>query len=546
MSETPTASGPPPSGPRNEEQQQQQQQQQQSPLRGGIEQPAASQAPETSAAPRSWETGSKRPLSWHPPQSIEPRPEPAQPRSIGVHAILNPPEGGASNAPSRQSSREVLEMPPSMSPSPQQRSSSSPLMRVSNPGPQYIQADRPSLSPGIRPRRIITPVSPAARFASVPGKPGTVAGKVSVSQSPFVQEPSSGVYSVPPNVSLPSETTQSPSLAVSGRILPPQPSRHSTPTFHTRRTSAGLATNPSSQDTSPSTPHSTYTPFAQSSPSMGPGMPQPPGPSSLEPPPLFLPPTVDPLSRAPGQMGVQRYGEDPSLPGPPPDVPPPPFQGMIPVVVDFKSGSRSQAEKRKANSDASRRFRNRKKNEMAMEQKINAQAEEIRLLTEERDYYRAERDFFRESLSRAVSGPLPTRPPSPRHFRPSVGQAGSEGAKGSVLQGTSKSEGSSPATSAAGAPPPLPTAPPQPHVSGTSTDPSAYLTATAGGGPRVGRDEGQMQPRPPPPGPWPPGTASGDVSGGQAQVQPAQGGYRPPPDAQQQRDSFGRSWNPGP
>ncbi|KAL1966444.1 hypothetical protein VTN77DRAFT_4586 [Rasamsonia byssochlamydoides] len=547
MSDSPTASGRPPSGPRNEEQQQPSQ------LRSGIEHPASTAAPQasSSAAPSFWETGARRPFSWHQPPLIEPRPEPTQPRSIGVHAILNPPEGSASNAPSRRSSREVLEIPPSVSPSPQQRSSSSPLMHASNQSGQYIQADRPSLSPGLRPRRIITPVSPAARFANIPGKPGAIPGKVSVSQSPFVQEPSSGVYSVPPSVSLPPETTQSPNLTVTARIPPPppppQPSRHSTPILHSRQGSAGFVTNPSSQDTSPSTPHSAYSQFPHSSPSIGPGMFQPQGPPSLEPQPFFH--IIDPISRAPSQMGGLRYGEDSSMPGPL-DVPP----GKIPVVIDLKSGSRSQAEKRKANSDASRRFRSRKKNEMVLEKKINALEEEIRLLTEERDYYRTERDFFRESLSRTMgSGPLPTRPPSPRHFRPSLGQAGSEASTGSVVQGSSGSAGGTPATSAAGASHPLPTAPPHPHmppsgpspaVSGSSTDPSAYLTATAGGGQRVGRDEGQLQPLPPPPGPWAPSTASGDVSGGS--VQPTQGTYRAPPDPQQPRDSFGRSWNPGP
>ena len=80
---------------------------------------------------------------------------------------------------------------------------------------------------------------------------------------------------------------------------------------------------------------------------------------------------------------------------------------LIPCVLDMKSGSSSQAEKRKANSDASRRFRNRKRNEVQMEQKITAQQEEmrkqaeilhrhtqeIRALFQEREYYRSERDF---------------------------------------------------------------------------------------------------------------------------------------------------------
>jgi hypothetical protein len=541
MSENPTASGPPPSGPRQEERQSQRQ-------------PASateSQAAETAAASASWETSSRRHPTWHQPPLVGPRPELTQPRSIGVHAILNPPEASASRVPSRQSSREVLEMP-----SPQQHSSSSPLMRISNPSTQYLQPEHPSLSPGNRPRRIITPVSPAARFAS---KSSAVPPKVSVSQSPFVQDVSSGVYNVPPGVSLGLEAGHSPNLAVpGGRILPPQPSRHSTPTFHSRRASAGFGTNPSSQDTSPSTPHSTYSQFAPSPPTIGSTLLQPLGPiTSLEPQPLFSP--TDPISRTPSQMGGPRYSgpEGLPIPGTPSDTPPQP--GMIPVLVDFKSGSRSQAEKRKANSDASRRFRNRKKNEVAMEQKINAQSEEIRLLredrerlTEERDYYRTERDFFRESLSCTMgSGPLPSRPPSPRHFRPALGQAGSEAARGSVLraaEGPSRSAAGSPAMGSAGTPGPashphmLPN--PSPAVSGTSAGPSAYLTPTASGGQRIGREEGQLQTRPPHPTSWPAATASGDISGGQ--MPPSQRTYRAPGDPQPPRDPYGRSWHPGP
>lgn len=90
---------------------------------------------------------------------------------------------------------------------------------------------------------------------------------------------------------------------------------------------------------------------------------------------------------------------------------------MIPVYTDLKSGSRSQALKRKANSDASRRFRNRKKNEMVMENKISEQAEQLRWMTEERDFYLSERNFWRGQLERAV-GPdqLPLRPLSPRYI----------------------------------------------------------------------------------------------------------------------------------
>ncbi|KAJ5480736.1 hypothetical protein N7539_006630 [Penicillium diatomitis] len=104
-------------------------------------------------------------------------------------------------------------------------------------------------------------------------------------------------------------------------------------------------------------------------------------------------------------------------------------QAMIPCLLDLKSGSSTQAEKRKANSDASRRFRNRKRNEMQLEQRLNTQqeeiqrqaetirhqAEEIRFLVSQRDHYRAERNFFREASERLDGAKYSLqRPSSPR------------------------------------------------------------------------------------------------------------------------------------
>jgi len=206
----------------------------------------------------------------------------------------------------------------------------------------------------------------------------------------------------------------------STRSLPHHPPGHLTPTLHSRQSSLSFPTNPSPQESSPATPHSTYSQFGgPSSPSVtsttggGGGLLPHPKPPSTES--LFS--SVDGTRPVPHPGGPVRYGDDPSslLKMSQPEIPP--AQGLIPVFVDLKSGSRSQAEKRKANSDASRRFRNRKKNEMAMEQKISSLSEEVRLTGDERDFYRAERDFFREALSRAI-GPakVPPRPTSPRHF----------------------------------------------------------------------------------------------------------------------------------
>lgn len=89
---------------------------------------------------------------------------------------------------------------------------------------------------------------------------------------------------------------------------------------------------------------------------------------------------------------------------------------MIPVTIDLRSGSRSLAEKRKANSDASRRFCNRKKNEATLEQRVNQLNEQLQFLTEKRDFYHNERNFFRDALSEHIGvAQMPPRSPSPSH-----------------------------------------------------------------------------------------------------------------------------------
>lgn len=421
--------------------------------------------------------GTKRPYPWPEPSPsvFQPRLESStHARSIGVHSILNPTEGGDSRQVKRPAqdytNMEILP-PPTLSPSPQRRSSSSPLLAPISKSVSVRSAyGTSSVSPPHNPpRRIITPVSPAMRYASGSGSGNNIANggysvsvgpeaKVSVSQAPFVplQELSSaGVYSTPgsgPGIDLCSTTTPriSPQLAIPtpSRSHPPplQMSRNSTPTLvHSRHPSGGFATNPSSQASSPSTPHSTFSSYAQSSPSIASGLlPPPPGQSSLLESSSQSPfMGMDSLSRTPSRMSASRYGDDHSHPGTPFSAPPdmlaqshghPQQQQygspMIPLTIDLKSGSRSQAEKRKANSDASRRFRNRKKNEAALEQKINQLNEQLACLTEDRDFYRTERDFYKDALGRHVgTAQMPSRPASPSPSRRYQGSTGSPAAQ---------------------------------------------------------------------------------------------------------------------
>ncbi|KAJ5610587.1 hypothetical protein N7510_007306 [Penicillium lagena] len=354
-----------------------------------------------------------RPQSWHPYGPVEPPLDSStQLRPIGVHAILNHPEQATAEAGSR-GRRESLGLPAPSS-SPRSRQGSLPSARPVHP----LAQQRP-LSPRTQPHSMLTPESPSARFV---GGAARSSGPSSVVQSPLIsvsQEPSRHPASTSP---LPLDSMLRPITS----LPPASTSLHSTPTLHSRRSSKGPSrlTTPNSQETSPTTPHSTSGPFSRASPAMAP-VSFPPSVTAYSTAPPYGP--ADPMNRTAGPRPADEGGvglgltaqNTQSLGG---------GGVLIPCVLDLKSGSSTQAEKRKANSDASRRFRTRKRNEMQLELRITAQeeeiqksggiirrqTEEIRALMRQRDHYRSERDFFRDHLSRSGSlNQLPARPASP-------------------------------------------------------------------------------------------------------------------------------------
>ncbi|KAJ5130324.1 uncharacterized protein N7515_006363 [Penicillium bovifimosum] len=363
-----------------------------------------------------------RPQSWHPYGPVEPPLERMSSRPIGVHAILNHPSQTTADL-AALSGREPLGQPvSSSSPRPQV---SSPTTRPGYPLPQ-------ALSPRSHSRPLMNPASPSVRFA---GGGGRASGHSSVAQSPLLPHESLVGPRLPATSSpLPLETGLRPIASLTSTqhpALTPLHSLHSAPSVHSRRTSSnpGPLTNPSSQETSPSTPRPTFSPFGVSPAVADVSLPQSVASYPTAPPYM----TMDPLSRTiPATKDPQAQPETAaSRAGTPQSTQTPP--GMIPCVLDMRSGSSSQAEKRKANSDASRRFRNRKRNEMQLEQRLSAQQEEIqrsmetvrrqseelRALLQQRDHYRSERDFYRNQLGRTMSlSALGPRPPSPRLTQP--------------------------------------------------------------------------------------------------------------------------------
>lgn len=377
-----------------------------------------------------------RPLSWHPSTPVEPPLGSSQHRSIGVHSILNHPatEGPGARTASVDGGREGLgeQMLSDSTSSHSRFSSSSSTVHLPSPS---MQTAKPVLSsPGMRNHQGIAPISPSARLVGATGYFPPRAG--GPGHSPLAQQ-LPGLQSVAPGSPLPVETPSGHPAPGSGLYHHHQSSVPSIPAFASHRASTNHTPTPSSKEGSPATPVSMFNQPGRSSPALSAAPPPQSAPTYMNSGPYV---TVDPLSRLPPSLtGQSRSGgtETPGV-GEAQNQSSTLRPGMIPCFVDMKSGSSSQAEKRKANSDASRRFRNRKRNEMQMEQKITSQQDEIRkqaetiqkqveelqVLMEQREFYRSERDYFREQTSHFVQ--IPARPTSPQLLRPKSEATGSE------------------------------------------------------------------------------------------------------------------------
>ncbi|KAL4770397.1 hypothetical protein BDW60DRAFT_192506 [Aspergillus nidulans var. acristatus] len=396
MSKNPPVSAPSPTGAHSRE------------SRGSLERKRRHANDEFSPTTECRDAVRPRPLSWHPSAPVEPPLQPSQHRPIGVSSILNQP---ATEAPdirttTGDSGHEGLGERLSVDPPSHSRFPSSSSIHL--PSPSINPANSTVLSPGIRNHQGISPVSPSARFV---GAAGYFPVKSGLGQPPLAQQ-LPRLHTVAPSSPLPMMDTSNPPL-VSGHHH--QASANSTSTYTNHRASTNHTPTPGSKEASPTTPASVLSQIGRSSPAISATTAPHSAPVYMNTP-MYT--AVDPITRLPIVPASQRAS---GIEAPP---------GMIPCYVDHKPGSSTQAEKRKANSNASRRFRDRKRNEMQMEQRITAQQDEIRKLTEtvqkqadelrvaveQRDFYRSERDYFRDQASRFAQ--IPARPTSPQLLRP--------------------------------------------------------------------------------------------------------------------------------
>lgn len=340
-------------------------------------------------------------------------------RSIGVHNILNPVPSDASQT---QGNTQGVETGGAASSSSRRTiGHSGAEARISSRealhGPVTgVAAGVPSTQAA---RRILTPQSPSWRAASL-GRL-SLPGSLHAYQQPPLLPPQSRAYGgeigsfQPPG--LPSAPTPPAASRLGGSYGFPPVS--ATPP-QGRRASVGPSLVPPSQSASPSTSYSSYSQAGQTPPGQQHGLvaTQPPQVSfripSYNPPShgtgapqssvslgLSMPPSV--TAMAPGQQQMLTLDTE---------------HGPIQVPLDVQAASKVADVKRKKNAGASARFRQRRKEKERQASHTIAKLEQqIRDANEERDFYRQERDYFRQIVM-AMPGQAPhVRPLSPARRR---------------------------------------------------------------------------------------------------------------------------------
>lgn len=290
--------------------------------------------------------------------------------------------------------------------------------------------------------------SPSLR-GSQGGPAGQGTRRILRPKSPALRAPGLGRLSLPGNI----ESQPLPSLPMPGRRfaadpstsqdpdMPPVPTPPAIPLFsgsygfppttatppQARRASLGPLSGTLSQSTSPSTSYSSYSQAGRTSPPPRAGLtvmppsawpyPAPPlhgaGPGESAPStPLPFSTSFRPSAYALAQGSQQMLTLDTG-------------QGPIQVPVDVQAASKMADDKRKRNAGASARFRQRRKEkEREASQTISRLEQQIKDLTEEKEFYRNERDHFRQ-VAAATPGhpPLEPRPLSPAHRRSALSES---------------------------------------------------------------------------------------------------------------------------
>ena len=351
-------------------------------------------------------------------------------RSLGVHNILNPPESEPSGSSTPRLGTSITRSPQPLSQAPLY-ATNPPLFPQGYVGQQTgtaIPAAEGQRASSTRSRKYAPLKSP--RAVSLGGR---TAATRDARQSPFLSsagvytaEPGSGPLSEVPPMPVQAGTTQQPYSYTAG----PPPRRASTTTM-----SAPTRT-PLSQSASPSTSIiSSYSQPSQSSPAVRHQLGQPyySGPSFGAPLQQgeASPQTGPPGTEGPYMTSLPENFFRGSQSGQNPNIRLMPISnehgGQMLIEVDVQAASKMADEKRARNAGASARFRERRKqkekeasqNIQKLETQLRDLERRLRDAEHDRDFYRGERDRFREFCFRNPS----TRefasnvPPSPRISR---------------------------------------------------------------------------------------------------------------------------------
>lgn len=373
------------------------------------------------------------PYTSQTPPNSEQRPSS---RPIGVQNLLNPTASDPSSAGDSQSRRrnaDHFDMPPALFATGARMLPAAPF--VPSPG----QVALPSLTPPMMnsypvpsdpaSRRTLTPRSPANHITLNNAPPGTI----DAIKSPFGASRELGKILGPEIKSTP-EISLGPPLLYTGPAARSPPDRRTSIgslQLHSsaeRRASVGATSQVhTSQSDSPTTSYSSYSQFSRTPPVSN------NQPSSSGYFPTFSTTTststitqagyeakesFSPVTSSMGQNSYQMTLDT--------------DQGPIQVPVDVQAASKVADEKRKRNATASHRFRQRRKEkERETSQNIAKLEHQLRDLVEEREYYRMERDYFR-NLAKNGPGqaPIAPRPTSPRLVRQQQQQHGQHGQLG--------------------------------------------------------------------------------------------------------------------
>ncbi|KAK7607580.1 hypothetical protein BKA81DRAFT_114228 [Phyllosticta paracitricarpa] len=343
-----------------------------------------------------------------------PRSEGWTPRSLGVHSILNPSqESGAPRGHVRSASQME-------SPSPIERAAVSSTDYFSQQGSQGgIDSLRtPSAAAVVgQQRRILSPRSPLYRSQSL-GMIRPPTGTINAQETPFLSPGAQEYRSDVPTSAQPPLPTP-PAIQRAGFNFPP-PSAIPTPPIpqpHSRRTSAGIISQPPQPPSATASPGGMHPQAGQGSPfGEGGRLPHAPPFPSAPPSAQAQSPSTQESERSysipvasTGQSNYQLLTLETN-------------QGHVQIPVDVQAASKVADEKRKRNAGASARFRaRRKEKEKEASTTIARLEQQIREANEDVEFYRRERDYLAQLVYQTPGGDRHfPRPPSPRSRRMSM------------------------------------------------------------------------------------------------------------------------------